>query len=197
MALSGKKKLARKQPGPPQPLYGPKRRRPLTKIVDLDPMAASLNGKAEVCVIWHTDGDTSRAFSGRSHNLAKEFLDLGDNDEVLECRDRGHRFLLSGIRRLRPFGRRRRTRIKIPGLLIRGHRRQFLDRGQRLGSELCALAERAAQDFGADWMMLYTDTRFTEAHRLYERLGYNRLPGEQKRADASNSIEYLYAKILK
>ena len=46
-------------------------------------------------------------------------------------------------------------------------------------------------------MMLYTDTRFTEAQRLYERLGYNRLPGEQKRADASNSIEYLYAKILK
>ena len=70
-------------------------------------------------------------------------------------------------------------------------------RGRGLGSELCALAERAAQDFGADWMMLYTDTRFTEAHRLYERLGYNRLPGEQKRADASNSIEYLYAKILK
>ena len=70
-------------------------------------------------------------------------------------------------------------------------------RGRGLGAELCALAERAAQDFGADWMMLYTDTRFTEAHRLYERLGYNRLPGEQKRADASNSIEYFSAKILK
>ena len=46
-------------------------------------------------------------------------------------------------------------------------------------------------------MMLYTDTLFTEAHRLYERLGYNRIPGERKRADASYSIEYLYAKILK
>ena len=33
--------------------------------------------------------------------------------------------------------------------------------------------------------------------RLYERLGYNRLPGEQKRADASNSVEYLYSKTLK
>ena len=70
-------------------------------------------------------------------------------------------------------------------------------RGQGLGTELCTLAETTAQDFGADWMVLYTDTRFTEAHRLYERLGYHRLPGEQKRADASNSIEYLYSKTLK
>ena len=46
-------------------------------------------------------------------------------------------------------------------------------------------------------MMLYTDTRFTEAHRLYERLGYTRLPSEQKRADATNSMGYLYAKMLK
>ena len=70
-------------------------------------------------------------------------------------------------------------------------------RGQGLGSKLCSLAETAAIDFGADWMVLYTDTRFTDAHRLYERLGYNRLPGEQKRADASNSIEYLYSKTLR
>ncbi|MEK9724478.1 MAG: GNAT family N-acetyltransferase, partial [Rhodospirillaceae bacterium] len=64
-------------------------------------------------------------------------------------------------------------------------------------AELCTLAERAALDFGADWMILYTDTRFTEAHRLYERLGYNRLPGAQKRQDASNSVEYLYSKTLR
>jgi len=70
-------------------------------------------------------------------------------------------------------------------------------RGQGLGSKLCTLAEEAALDFGADWMVLYTDTRFIEAHRLYERLGYNRLPGAQKRVDASNSVEYLYSKTLK
>ncbi len=70
-------------------------------------------------------------------------------------------------------------------------------RGRGLGAKLCILAEEAAQGFGADWMVLYTDTRFTDAHRLYERLGYNRLPGEQKRADASNSVEYLYSKTLK
>jgi len=70
-------------------------------------------------------------------------------------------------------------------------------RGKGLGTKLCAWAEDAAQDFGADWMVLYTDTRFTEAHRLYERMGYHRLPGEQKRADASKSIEYLYSKSLK
>lgn len=70
-------------------------------------------------------------------------------------------------------------------------------RGRGLGSRLCTVAEETAVEFGADWMVLYTDTRFTEAHRLYERLGYARLPGERKLADASNSIEYLYSKTLK
>lgn len=70
-------------------------------------------------------------------------------------------------------------------------------RGQGLGAKLCALAEETAEGFGADRMMLYTDTRFTEAHRLYERLGYHRPPGEQHRADASHSVEYYYAKTLK
>jgi len=70
-------------------------------------------------------------------------------------------------------------------------------RGRGLGAKLCTLAEEMAQEFGADWMVLYTDTRFIQSHRLYERLDYNRLPGEQRRADASQSIEYLYSKTLK
>jgi len=69
-------------------------------------------------------------------------------------------------------------------------------RGHGLGTRLCTFAEDAAQDFGADWMVLYTDSRFTAAQRLYERMGYHRGPGELKRADASHSIEYLYSKPL-
>jgi len=44
--------------------------------------------------------------------------------------------------------------------------------------------------------MLYTDSRFLDAHRLYERLGYIRQPGLVQRADASNSVEYVYTKKL-
>lgn len=70
-------------------------------------------------------------------------------------------------------------------------------RGCGLGVTLCSLAEKTALNFGADWIMLYTDTRFVNSHRLYEPLGYTRLSGEQRRADASNLIEFLYSKPLK
>ncbi|MDD9876108.1 MAG: GNAT family N-acetyltransferase [Magnetovibrio sp.] len=70
-------------------------------------------------------------------------------------------------------------------------------RGRGLGAKLCVLAEEMALGFGADRMVLFTDARFTEAQRLYERLGYHRLPGAQKRADASHSVEYFYSKSLK
>ena len=70
-------------------------------------------------------------------------------------------------------------------------------RGRGVGATLCKLAERAArEDMKAGMMMLYTDSRFLNAHRLYERLGYKRQPGLLHRADASNSVEYVYTKKL-
>ncbi len=70
-------------------------------------------------------------------------------------------------------------------------------RGRGLGRTLCELVERTARDeMGADMMMLYTDSRFLDAHRLYEYLGYVRQPGLVQCADASNSIEYVYTKKL-
>ncbi|MBO6519338.1 MAG: GNAT family N-acetyltransferase [Rhodospirillales bacterium] len=70
-------------------------------------------------------------------------------------------------------------------------------RGRGLGRTLCELVERTARDeMGADMMMLYTDSRFLDAHRLYEDLGYVRQPGLVHCADASNSIEYVYTKKL-
>ncbi len=70
-------------------------------------------------------------------------------------------------------------------------------RGRGLGETLCELVERTAKDeMQADMMMLYTDSRFLDAHRLYERLGYLRQPGLVHCADASNSIEYVYTKKL-
>jgi len=70
-------------------------------------------------------------------------------------------------------------------------------RGRGLGKTLCQLAENAARlEMSAEMIMMYTDSRFLNAHRLYERLEYNRLPGLMQRADASNSVEYVYTKKL-
>jgi len=44
--------------------------------------------------------------------------------------------------------------------------------------------------------MLYTDSRFLKAHRLYDRLNYQRQHGVIQRADASQSVEYVYTKKL-
>lgn len=70
-------------------------------------------------------------------------------------------------------------------------------RGRGLGRTLCSLAEDAAkQSMSAEMIMMYTDSRFLNAHRLYEHLKYKRLPGLMQRADASNSVEYVYTKKL-
>lgn len=70
-------------------------------------------------------------------------------------------------------------------------------RGRGIGETLCKLAERwARDDMKADMMMLYSDSRFLDSHRLYERLGYARQPGLLQRADASNSVEHVFTKRL-
>ena len=52
----------------------------------------------------------------------------GGNESKRRQRHCGNRILLLRIRRLRPFGRRRRIGIKVSGLFLRSHRRQFLGR---------------------------------------------------------------------
>jgi N-acetylglutamate synthase-like GNAT family acetyltransferase len=70
-------------------------------------------------------------------------------------------------------------------------------RSRGIGEALCNLAEQTAKsELHAENFMLYTDSRFLDAHRLYERLEYIRQPGLVERADASHSIEYVYTKRL-
>lgn len=70
-------------------------------------------------------------------------------------------------------------------------------RGRGIGEALCNLAEQTAKsELHAENFMLYTDSRFLDAHRLYERLEYIRQPGLVERADASHSVEYVYTKRL-
>jgi putative acetyltransferase len=67
-------------------------------------------------------------------------------------------------------------------------------RGQGLGSLLVHQAENRARARGADHIVLWSDTRFTTAHRLYRRLGYTQVDGQRQLADISESAEYRFEK---
>ncbi|MCJ2543522.1 GNAT family N-acetyltransferase [Thermostichus vulcanus] len=70
-------------------------------------------------------------------------------------------------------------------------------RGKGLGRRLIEQVEAEARHQQAKYVHLWTDTRFTTAHRVYERLGYARLPETRKLYDRSNSVEYHYEKRLR
>ncbi len=61
-----------------------------------------------------------------------------------------------------------------------------------IGSFLCEMVERESRHLNADFVELWSDTRFKDAHALYEKRGYIR--GEQTRElfDKSESVEFYY-----
>lgn len=65
-----------------------------------------------------------------------------------------------------------------------------------LGTRFVALVEREAAANGAAFVELWSDTRFLDAHRLYERLGYVRSAHTRELHDLSNSIEFHFKKQL-
>ncbi len=67
-------------------------------------------------------------------------------------------------------------------------------RRQGLGGRLVALVEAEAVARGATTVELWSDTRFADAHRLYERLGYLRTGRRRELHDLSNTTEYHFAK---
>ncbi len=69
-------------------------------------------------------------------------------------------------------------------------------RRRGIGAHLVRLAESEAANRDAQNVFLWTDTRFADAHRLYERLGYARSPGTRALHDVSNTIECRYVKEL-
>ncbi len=69
-------------------------------------------------------------------------------------------------------------------------------RGRGLGRRLVGLVEEDAARRDAAFIELWTDTRFADAHRLYERLGYERLPETRDLYDLSDTVEYHYRKRL-
>lgn len=69
-------------------------------------------------------------------------------------------------------------------------------RRRGLGNRFSEMVEREAQRRGAGFVELWSDTRFEDAHRLYESRGYAR--GRQTRDlnDLSHSVEHHFRKDL-
>jgi putative acetyltransferase len=68
-------------------------------------------------------------------------------------------------------------------------------RQRGLGRRLAGLVEAAGRRLGRPRLELWTDTRFLDAHRLYEQLGYVR-GGTRELHDISESAEHHYRKSL-
>jgi GNAT superfamily N-acetyltransferase len=69
-------------------------------------------------------------------------------------------------------------------------------RGHGLARELTSRVEAFAKKRGATRMILWTDTRFTKAHQLYESMGYERGATTRSLGDISVSREFFFEKTL-
>lgn len=69
-------------------------------------------------------------------------------------------------------------------------------RGRGLGRWLVEQVEQVARERGCPVVELWSDTRFADAHRLYERLGYERLPETRELHDPSDTTERRFRKEL-
>jgi GNAT superfamily N-acetyltransferase len=69
-------------------------------------------------------------------------------------------------------------------------------RRRGLGSYLVALVEAEAARRGARDVVLWSDSRFTDAHRLYRSLGFQQQAAARALHDLSHSVEYRFAKAL-
>jgi GNAT superfamily N-acetyltransferase len=93
--------------------------------------------------------------------------------------------------------------VACVGLVTHGRRAELKSlyvagagRRQGLGGRLVAVVEAEAARRGATAMGLWSDTRFADAHRLYERHGYRRTGRRRELHDLSDTTEYEFAKTL-
>jgi len=71
-------------------------------------------------------------------------------------------------------------------------RKLYVDASMRrrgLGAHLCDLVEEEACRRHARFIELWTDTRFVDAHRLYQRLGYVASGAQRELHDLSDTVE--------
>lgn len=63
------------------------------------------------------------------------------------------------------------------------------NRRRGLGERLTKMTLDFSREKGARRMLLWSDTRFIKAHRLYERIGFERF-GQRELDDLNNSVEF-------
>jgi putative acetyltransferase len=68
-------------------------------------------------------------------------------------------------------------------------------RRQGHGGRLCSMIEEVATRAQMAFVELWSDTRFVQAHQLYESRGYVRGP-QRALHDLSNTLEFYYRKAL-
>lgn len=89
--------------------------------------------------------------------------------------------------------------IPTGNMLIWEFRKLYVSRTVRrqgLATKLIRLTEEHARSRGACYAEFWSDTRFLDAHRLYERLGYDRCSGTRLLPDISRSYEFYFRKSL-
>ncbi len=69
-------------------------------------------------------------------------------------------------------------------------------RGRGLARTLVEHVETRARAAGATRIILWSDTRFDNAHALYEKRGYARAPEKRELGDVSGSVEWFFEKGL-
>jgi putative acetyltransferase len=69
-------------------------------------------------------------------------------------------------------------------------------RGRGLAAGLLEHACAAAAEWGCGALELWSDTRFRDGHRFYERHGFRRLPGLRALGDVSDTFEYAFRRDL-
>ena len=91
----------------------------------------------------------------------------------------------------------------VSGVLLSDDRYQlkriYLDaslRGSGMGEKMLRLIEGRARASGAVSIELWSDTRFTRAHRFYERVGFAQTGAVRELDDLSNSVEFHFVKKL-
>lgn len=106
-----------------------------------------------------------------------------DGDEVVAC---------VGLTPADALPGDRGTRVELKRLYVAStHRRRGL------GRALVALVERhAVDDHGAAAVELWSDSRFVDAHRLYERCGYEHTGHTRRLHDPSETTEYRFVHAL-
>ena len=82
--------------------------------------------------------------------------------------------------------------LELKGLYV-----DAVHRGTGLAVTLLRTVETIARDRNVPRLRIWTDTRFTRAHRFYERQGFVAAGAIRALDDLSNSLEYPYAKPMR